>query len=86
MTYCVESRKLFELRAKTDRQLVELITRMLDRGISWALEGKFVEAEQVYADCVQLVRAVRSNRDRLLLEGKIAELEERTCGRMGAAC
>lgn len=49
------TRKLAELRAKTDRQLVNYLSAQLDRAIALAEAGKSLgDAERVYAEVQRL--------------------------------
>ena len=61
MEYTSKAQKLLELRAKTDRQLITLITRLLDRGFS--------------ADAERLLPLLR-HADRQRLELKLKRVKE----------
>ena len=58
-----QNRKLAELRAKTDRQLVNYLSAQLDRAISLAEAGESLgEAERIYAEVRSLFPlATRAN-------------------------
>jgi len=74
-----ESSKLFELRAKTDRQLVVFITNRLDSGLRLAgREAYRAEAERIYEEVSALLPWVRdiTKAERRLLESKLAQLRE----------
>jgi hypothetical protein len=61
MDHETKAAKLLELRTKTDRQLIALIGRLLDRGLS--------------ADAERLLPALRGS-DRLHLELKLNRVKE----------
>src|SRR5579863_8596564 len=72
-----ESSRLFELRAKTDRQLVTFITNRLDSGLRLAnLDGYRCEAETAYDEVNTLLPWVNSltKAERRLLESRLAYL------------
>jgi len=74
-----ESRKLLELRAKTDRQLVVFITNRLDSGLRLAgREACRAETEGIYAEVSALLPWVYdiTRAERRLLESKLAQLRE----------
>jgi len=74
-----ESSKLFELRAKTDRQLVVFITNRLDSGLRLAGgEAYRAEAGGIYEEVSALLPWVRdiTKAERRLLESKLAQLRE----------
>jgi len=72
-----ESSKLFELRAKTDRQLVAYLTRRLDAGMRFACaEHSLPQSEAVYAEVSALLPLVRYHliAERRRLEERAARL------------
>jgi hypothetical protein len=81
-----DTSKLVELRSKTDRQLVQLITRKLDRAACLAsvdqLQGP---AERVYDEVRRLLPLV-SRSDRRRLEARVQELAAVLHCRAQAAC
>jgi len=85
MNPSAESSKLIELRAKTDRQLTTLVTRMLDRALS--CDG-WVLAHEVYAEASALFSTVRyvSRSERRRLESKFSQLRQLMGARVKAAC
>jgi len=61
MTYLRENRKLAELRAKTDRQLVEFLSAQLDRALAFAEAGEFlIDAEKIYGEVRRLLPLVKN--------------------------
>ena len=81
-----EISKLVELRSKTDRQLVELITRKLDRAESLAaIEDFHVPAEVLSREVRRLLPLV-SRPDRRRLEVRLQEVAVRLHCRAQAAC
>jgi hypothetical protein len=55
MTPSRQTRKLAELRAKTDRQLVNYVSAQLDRALAFAEAGERLgEAERIYAEVQRL--------------------------------
>jgi hypothetical protein len=66
--------KLAELRARTDRQLIELIQRTLDR----ALRGDRGQMQKTYNEAVRLLPIVYriGEADRSLIELKLREIED----------
>lgn len=80
--------KLAELRAKTDRQLIQIINSELDRGLHLALvnaeansaydfhgaEPPVVEAEKACAYALGLVSKVDDTNERRRLESKLIRL------------
>lgn len=56
MTHSRQNRKLAELRAKTDRQLVEYLSTQLDRAMAWAETGESLpRAESIYEELRRLL-------------------------------
>lgn len=86
--YNSESSKLAELSAKTDRQLITLISSRLDRGLTFArllaneesrsnwgsLEEFYRKAENAYAEVLMWLPWVRARADRGRLEAQAALL------------
>ena len=77
MTSKWEESKFMELRAKTDRQLVVLIGRLIESGISRAAYSRGGPVEQTLSQAASLLRRVCqiSDADRLRLESRLVELE-----------
>jgi hypothetical protein len=78
MTTRGNTRKLFELRAKTDRQLITLIARTLDRGIASAYRGFARDAARAREEASSLLRTLpEGNADeRVNIEVRLAHLRE----------
>ena len=74
--------ELEQLRARTDRELVALIDRELDRGLEWArsADRHWADAERVSAEARKLLPKVYNLNERLRLERKVRELIERMGG------
>jgi len=70
--------ELEQLRARTDRELVALIDRELDRGLGWArsADRHWADAERVSAEARKLLPKVYNLNERLRLERKARELRE----------
>ncbi len=85
-----ETRKLAELRAKTDRQVCELISRRLDEGVSEAADGWIGKAEGAYAEAQRLLPMVRDAERAASLQAKLGRLRvllnEMPLGCARAAC
>ncbi len=78
-TTTLELSKFAELRAKTDRQLVRLVSLELDRGLRLAYDrSKRPEAEKLYREARSLLSTVYNltQRERLCLEASLAKLRE----------
>lgn len=61
MTHAREARKLAELRAKTDRQLVEFLSAQLDRALALAEAGEsLIRAENIYGEVRRLLPLVKN--------------------------
>jgi hypothetical protein len=73
-----DTSKLLELRSKTDRQLLVLISHRLEAGSSAARlpgERNHAEAERAYADANSLLRFVRlDDSERSRLEVRLKQL------------
>lgn len=86
MSNISEHAKFAELRAKTDRQLIGLISNDLELGLKLAVityydDPAFVEqrrarAERAYGEAGKLLPKVYSLSERLRLEKKLIELRE----------
>ena len=70
--------ELEQLRARTDRELVALIERELDRGLELArsADQHWAGAEKVSAEARKLLPKVYNLNERLRLERKVRELRE----------
>jgi hypothetical protein len=76
-----QTTKLRELRARTDRQLIEWIDRRLDLG----LQSYGVAAEEIYLEVAPLLLVVNASpRERSRLESKLEQLAE--CFGVASAC
>ena len=74
-----ESRKLLELRAKTDRQLVAFITNRLNSGLRLAgIDAYRDETERIYKEVSALLPWVYdlTEAERLVLDSKLVQLRE----------
>ena len=61
MTRLRETRKLAELRAKTDRQLLALVSAQLDRALALAEAGEYlIRAEEIYREVRRLLPLAES--------------------------
>ena|SRR5271166_490817 len=83
MNTVTESNKLFELRAKTDRQLVTFVTHRLDFGLRLTNSDTHrTEAGRVYDEVSSLLPWVYglTRVERRLLECKLAHLREILAG------
>lgn len=68
-----EQSKLYELRARTDRELIALIERRLEAG----LRSEGAAAEEVYLEVAPLLLVANADTDiRSRLETKLDRLEE----------
>jgi len=79
MTNRPEEWKLRQLRGKTDRQLIALITSSLDRGVnSVRLDSDLAAAERICREARALLSVVygASRTERRRLEAGLAELEQ----------
>jgi hypothetical protein len=65
--------KLTQLRSKTDRQLIAVISRRLDAGCDYARRGQYLQAEKAYDEVRVLLPCV----DRLRPSEKLLQLEAR---------
>ena len=70
--------KLAQLRLKTDRQLIAVISRTLDAGCDHARRGHYLQAEKAYGEVRVLLPFVDRLRsaDKLQLEARLARLGE----------
>lgn len=70
--------ELEQLRARTDRELVALIDRELDRGLEYArsADRHWADAEKVSAEARKLLTKVYNLNERLRLERRARELRE----------
>jgi hypothetical protein len=61
MTHPTEIHKLAELRAKTDRQLLEFMAAQLDRALALAEAGEsLMHAEKIHAEVQRLLPLVKN--------------------------
>jgi hypothetical protein len=79
MTRKWEESKFLELRAKTDRQLVALVGRLIESGISKTVYGRRAPVERILSEAASLLHRIYliSDADRLRLESGLVELESR---------
>jgi hypothetical protein len=85
----LDSSKLAELRSKTDRQLLVLITNQLDAALRSAQhEGDLAAAEESYCRAVRWYPLALSlpHAERTQLERKMTQVRERLYGRLHAVC
>ena len=70
--------ELEQLRARTDRELVALIDRELDRGLAYlrSADRHWADAEKVSAEARKLLPKVYNLNERLRLERNVGELQE----------
>ena len=70
--------KLAQLRSKTDRQLITVISRRLDAAWDYLRRGNYTQAEKAYAEANALLPRVDSltQVERHHLESKLARLGE----------
>jgi hypothetical protein len=90
MNQRLEISKLAQLRAKTNRQLVQVINKRLDQGLDVARRtGDLAQAERARTEARTLVPLVAGT-ERLVLEIKLAQLDAEVRSRVGvrvrAAC
>jgi len=78
--------KLVELRSKTDRQLVEIITRTLDSAVSLARNPDFHGQAERACDDVRRLLPYIPRVDRRRLEARLDELTELLRPRAHAVC
>jgi 5-methylcytosine-specific restriction endonuclease McrBC GTP-binding regulatory subunit McrB len=71
--------KFEQLRARTDRELIALIDRALDRGVDLArcADGRWPGAEKACAEARKLLPKVYDHGERLRLERKLKEVRDR---------
>ena len=77
-TRAVPSNKLFELRAKTDRELTSLLHSRLDQAIRFATEQNTNRAEQIYTEVTDLLPWMThlTRAERVQLNLKLQQLRE----------
>jgi hypothetical protein len=81
-----ENPKLVELRSKTDRQLVELIGRGLDRAACCARARQFHGQAARLCDEIRQLLPFVPRHDRRRLESRLAEIAEILCPSAQVAC
>jgi hypothetical protein len=86
MTTWQQTSKLVELRSKTDRQLVELVTRTLEAALCLARTGEFLGRAERACDDVRRLLPCLPRAERRRAEARLAELEEMLSPRAHAAC
>jgi hypothetical protein len=81
-----QTSKLVELRSKTDRQLVELVTRTLEAALCLARTGEdHARAERACDDVRRLLPAL-PKADRRRIEARLAQVSEELRPIAHAAC
>ena len=86
MTTWQQTSKLVELRSKTDRQLVELVTRTLETARCLARTGEFHGRAERACDDVRRLLPCLPRAERRRVEARLAELDEMLSPRAHAAC
>jgi len=86
MTTWQQSFKLVELRSKTDRQLMELITRTLDAAMCLARSGDFRGQVERACDEVRRLLPALSKPERRRVEARLGEIADILGPRAQAAC
>jgi hypothetical protein len=81
-----QSSKLVELRSKTDRQLMELITRTLEAAMCFARCDEFHPRAQRACDEVRRLLPCLSRADRRRVEARLAQVSEALHPSAHAAC
>ncbi len=78
MRMTATERKLSELRAKTDSELIALINRSLELGLILAEDRSLEQAERAYADAATLLPAVYgiSVSERRRMEAQVRDLRQ----------
>jgi hypothetical protein len=71
-----QSSKLVELRSKTDRQLVELITRTLETAACFARSEEFHARAERACDEVRRLLPCLSRADRRHVEARLAQIAD----------
>ena len=86
MTTWQQTSKLVELRSKTDRQLVELVTRTLEAAQCFARVDEFHARADRACDEVRRLLPCLPRGERRRAEARLAELAEMLNPRAQAAC
>jgi hypothetical protein len=81
-----QTSKLVELRSKTDRQLVELVTRTLEAAHCFARAGEFQGRAERACDEVRRLLPCLPRAERRRAEARLAEIDALLCPRAQAAC
>ena len=86
MTTWEQSSKLVELRSKTDRQLVELVTRTLETAMCFARSEEFHARAERASDQVRRLLPALPKAERRRAEARLAEIAEAIRPSAHAAC
>jgi hypothetical protein len=86
MTTWQQTSKLVELRSKTDRQLVELVTRTLEAAQCFARADEFHARADRACEEVRVLLPCLPRAERRRAEARLAELSEMLNPRARAAC
>jgi hypothetical protein len=81
-----QTSKLVELRSKTDRQLVELVTRTLEAAMCFARTEEFHARAERAADEVRRLVPYLPKSERRRVEARLAEIAETLRPTAHAAC
>lgn len=81
-----QNSKLVELRSKTDRQLMELVTRTLEAAHCFARTEEFHGRAERACDDVRRLLPALDRRDRRRVEARLHQLAELLHPRAQAAC
>jgi hypothetical protein len=81
-----QSSKLVELRSKTDRQLLELITRTLEAGLCFARTEEFHARAERACDQVRRLLPCLPRAERRRVEARLGQIAETLNPSAHAAC
>jgi hypothetical protein len=81
-----QTSKLVELRSKTDRQLMELVTRTLEAALCFARSEEFQARAERAAEEVRRLVPVLPKSERRRVEARLAEIAETLRPTAHAAC
>lgn len=81
-----QTSKLVELRSKTDRQLMELITRTLETATCFARSGEFHTRAERACDEVRRLLPCLPRAERRRVEARLAQISEALHPSAHAAC
>ena len=88
MLSATERGKFEQLQAKTDQQLLGLISDELQRAVRSETRGDYSEASRAYVEATRLLPLVRniSAMERARLEGRLDLLRDRICQEAACVC